>query len=122
MDKVNLAFLISIANFNFQNSQFPGNIFRSPWYKNMLQTDEKQKIIKKYKLHDSDTGSTSVQVAILSEEIDQLQGHLKTHKKDNHSRRGLLKKVNNRRRLLSYLKKIDELEYAKLIKKLGLKK
>jgi len=88
----------------------------------MLTTDEKQKIIKKYKLHDSDTGSTAVQVAILTEEIDQLQEHLKTHKKDNHSRRGLLKKVNNRRRLLSYLKKIDEKQYTSLAKKLKLKK
>lgn len=88
----------------------------------MLKTEDKQKIIKKYKLHDSDTGSTAVQIAILSEEIDQLQEHLKTHKKDNHSRRGLLKKVNNRRRLLSYLKKTDEAQYTKLIKKLGLKK
>jgi len=90
--------------------------------KTMLKTEDKQKIIKKYKLHDSDTGSTAVQIAILSEEIDQLQEHLKTHKKDNHSRRGLLKKVNNRRRLLSYLKKTDEAQYTKLIKKLGLKK
>jgi small subunit ribosomal protein S15 len=88
----------------------------------MLKTEDKQKIIKKYKLHDSDTGSTAVQIAILSEEIDQLQEHLKTHKKDNHSRRGLLKKVNNRRRLLSYLKKTEEEQYTKLIKKLGLKK
>ena len=88
----------------------------------MLTTDEKQKVIKKYKLHDSDTGSTAVQIAILSEEIDQLQEHLKTHKKDNHSRRGLLKKVNNRRRLLSYLKKTDEAQYKKLIKALKLKK
>ncbi len=88
----------------------------------MLTTEEKEKIIKKYKLHDEDTGSTAVQVAILSEEIDQLQEHLKTHKKDNHSRRGLLKKVNNRRRLLSYLKKKDEPTYEKLIKKLKLKK
>ncbi len=88
----------------------------------MLEPDKKARIIKKYKLHGKDTGSASVQVAILSEEIDELQEHLKKHKKDNHSRRGLLKKVNQRRKLLAYLKKTDEKGHAKLIKALGLKK
>ena len=88
----------------------------------MLEAKDKDKIIKKYKLHTKDTGSTEVQVAILTEEINQLQDHLKKHKKDNHSRRGLLKKVNNRRRLLAYLAKTDEKRHQKLVKALGLKK
>ena len=88
----------------------------------MLTKAQKDKIIKKYKLHDGDTGSSVVQIAILSAEIDQLQEHLKKHKKDNHSRRGLLKMVNTRRRLLRYLKKTDEKQYVKLIKSLKLKK
>ena len=73
-----------------------------------LNTSEKQNIIKEYALHEGDTGSPEVQIAILSEEISKLSEHLKDHKKDNHSRRGLLQMVNKRRRLLSYLKKKDE--------------
>ncbi|EKD49595.1 MAG: 30S ribosomal protein S15 [uncultured bacterium] len=86
----------------------------------MLKKEQKEKIIKKYKLHAKDTGSTEVQVAILTEEISQLQDHLKKHKKDKHSRRGLLKKVNSRRRLLAYLKKEDEKRYDKVVKALKL--
>lgn len=88
----------------------------------MLQSEIKGKIIKKYKVHETDTGSPEVQIAILSEEIEQLQEHLNTHKKDHHSRHGLLKKVNNRRRLLAYLKKEDEKRYEKLTKTLKLRK
>lgn len=88
----------------------------------MLKPATKGKIIKKHRVHDSDTGSPEVQVAILSEEIEELQEHLNTHKKDHHSRRGLLKKVNNRRRLLAYLKKEDEPRYEKLTKALKLRK
>ena len=94
------------------------------WYylQAMLKTKKKQKIIEKNKVHDTDTGSVEVQVAILSEEIDQLAKHLKKHPKDNHSRRGLLGMVSKRKRLLSYLAKEDEKRYNSLIKKLGLKK
>ncbi len=88
----------------------------------MLETKKKQKIIEKNKVHDTDTGSVEVQVAILSEEIDQLAKHLKKHLKDNHSRRGLLGMVSKRKRLLSYLAKEDEKRYNSLTKKLGLKK
>ncbi len=88
----------------------------------MLETKKKQKIIEKNKVHDTDTGSVEVQVAILSEEIDQLAKHLKKHQKDNHSRRGLLGMVSKRKRLLSYLSKEDEKRYNSLIKKIGLKK
>ncbi len=88
----------------------------------MLKTKTKSKIIEKHKVHDTDTGSVEVQVAILSEEIEQLAKHLKKHTKDNHSRRGLLGMVSKRKRLLSYLAKNDEKRYNSLIKKIGLKK
>lgn len=88
----------------------------------MLTKDKKNKIIKKFKTHASDTGSPEVQIAILTEEINQLTGHLKQHKKDFSSRRGLLKKVGLRRRLLNYLEKENQKGYENLVKKLKLKK
>lgn len=88
----------------------------------MLTTEKKQKIIKEYKLHNQDTGSPDVQVAILSEEIKGLLSHLKTNPKDIHSRRGLLKMVVKRKKLLSILKSEDEKRYEDIIKKVGLKK
>ncbi len=88
----------------------------------MLTTKKKQSIIEKHKIHEVDTGSPEVQVAILTEEISVLAKHLKKHHKDNHSRRGLLKMVADRRRLLTYLQKKDEKRYDSLIKKIGLKK
>jgi len=88
----------------------------------MLKIKAKTKIIKEHKIHDTDTGSVEVQVAILSEEIAQLAKHLKKHAKDNHSRRGLLGMVSKRKRLLGYLAKEDEKRYNSLIKKIGLKK
>ena len=87
----------------------------------MLDPKKKQKIIQKFKTHSNDTGSPQVQIAILSEEIDELAGHLKTHKKDFSSRRGLLKKVSERRKLFRYLKREDEQAYESLLKKLQLK-
>ena len=88
----------------------------------MLTPEEKEKIIKKYKIHDLDTGSPEVQIALLTEEIKKLILHLKKHSKDFHSKRGLLKMVSKRRRFLSYLKEEDEKRYNSLIKKIGLKK
>jgi len=88
----------------------------------MLIPEEKEKIIKKYKLHDVDTGSPEVQVALLTEEIRRLVLHLKKHVKDFHSKRGLLKMVAKRRKFLNYLKENDQKRYNALIKKLGLKK
>jgi small subunit ribosomal protein S15 len=82
----------------------------------------KEEIIKDNARHEGDTGSPEVQVAILTERIANLTEHFKTHAKDNHSRRGLLMLVNNRRSLLDYLKKIDHSRYAALIAKLGLRK
>ena len=79
-------------------------------------------LIKKYQTHKNDTGSTEVQVALLTEKIAQLAKHLKKHAKDSDSRRGLLMMVGKRRRLLNYLKKTDIKTYEKLIKDLGLKK
>ena len=88
----------------------------------MLTSKEKQKIIEGHKLHEKDTGSSEVQIAILTEQIEQLAKHLKKHSKDNHSRRGLLKMVMKRKKLLDYLKNEDEKRYHSVIKKLGLKK
>lgn len=87
----------------------------------MLSPKEKNEIIKKFRIHKDDTGSPEVQIAILTEEIGQVSEHLKVHRKDNHSRRGLLKMVGNRRRLLRYLKSEDEKRYSKIVDKLKLK-
>lgn len=88
----------------------------------MLTTRQKDKIIKSVQQHAKDTGSASVQVAVLSEEIERLVSHLKKNPKDNHSRRGLLKMVSKRKNLLDYLAKNAEKEYNSLIRKIGLKK
>ena len=88
----------------------------------MLDPKVKSKIIKKYATTDGDTGSAEVQVALFTEQIKRLADHLKTHAKDNSSRRGLLKLVSKRKRLLTYLERIDAKRHASLIKKLGLKK
>lgn len=88
----------------------------------MLSPEEKEKIIKKYHLHTKDTGSPEVQAALLTEEIKRLLLHLKSHTKDVHSKRGLLKMVAKRRSLLNYLKKESKRRYNKLIKTLNLKK
>ena len=88
----------------------------------MLTPQEKEKIIKSYKLHDIDTGSAEVQIALLSEEIKQLLLHLKKHAKDVHSKRGLLKMVSKRRTLLKFLKKESPKRYNSILKKIGLKK
>jgi len=88
----------------------------------MLKPVEKEKIIKKYKTHDKDTGSSEVQIALLSEEIGRLVSHLKKHPKDFHSKRGLIKMVMKRKKLLNYLKKDSKRRYNETIKKLGLKK
>ncbi len=87
----------------------------------MLDKKNKQRIINKFKTHETDTGSTQVQVAILTEEIKQLTEHLKQHKHDHSSRRGLLKKVGERRRLLKYMQKEDNKAFEELAKKLKLK-
>ena len=87
-----------------------------------LSIEEKRAIIEKYRVHDSDTGSPEVQVAILTERINYLTEHLKTHKKDHHSRRGLLKMVGRRRALLDYLKDADIERYRAIVERLGLRK
>jgi small subunit ribosomal protein S15 len=88
----------------------------------MLTTQEKTKLIEKYQLHGEDTGSPQVQIALLSEEIDRLQAHLKRHGKDVSSKRGLLKMVSKRRKFLNYLRDLNVSQYAQIIKKIGLKK
>ncbi len=85
-----------------------------------LETDKKQKIIKKYALGKNDTGSPEIQVALLSERISELSEHLKEHRKDNHSRTGLIKMVGKRRRLLEYLKSTEPERYDSLMKALKL--
>ncbi|MFN0112276.1 MAG: 30S ribosomal protein S15 [Blastocatellia bacterium] len=87
-----------------------------------LAKEAKLDIIAQYKTHGSDTGSPEVQVALLTTRINELTDHFKTHKKDNHSRRGLLKLVSQRRSMLDYLKRIDINRYHELISRLGLRK
>jgi len=88
----------------------------------MLNKQEKQEIVKKFARFEGDTGSVEVQVAILTEEINRLTEHLKDHKKDFHSQRGLMKKVGSRRSLLTYLRDKDVNRYRELVAKLGLRK
>ena len=88
----------------------------------VLTKDRKTEVITTYSTHEGDTGSPEVQVAILSERITYLTEHFKTHAKDHHSRRGLLKMVGQRRRLLDYVKRKDAARYLELIKRLGIRK
>jgi small subunit ribosomal protein S15 len=88
----------------------------------MLTLEEKAKLVEKHKLHNTDTGSSEVQIVLLNEEIEKLLLHLKKHSKDFHSKRGLLKMVSKRRKLTSYLKNKDEKKYEEFAKKAGLKK
>ena len=83
---------------------------------------DKQAVLAKHRVHDSDTGSAKVQVALLTERINSLTEHFRTHLKDHHSRRGLLKLVSTRRRLLDYVKTVDDARYKTLIEKLGLRR
>ncbi len=87
-----------------------------------MNVNEKKEIVKEFGKKDTNTGSTEVQVALLTKKINELSEHFKTHKKDHHSRRGLLGMINNRRKLLKYLKGKNEEDYQSLIKKLGLRK
>ncbi len=87
-----------------------------------LSKEQKQEVIEKYKLHEHDTGSPEVQIAVLTEKIKHLNEHLKVHKHDHHSRRGLLKMVGKRRGLLNYLRRKSADRYLNLIKTLGLRK
>jgi small subunit ribosomal protein S15 len=88
----------------------------------MLRGEAKQTLVSKYRRHESDTGSAEVQIALLTERITQLSEHLKVHTKDFHSRRGLLKVVGQRRRLLAYLERTDIATYRRLVETLGLRR
>ena len=88
----------------------------------MIRKEQKAEVIAANRTHETDTGSPEVQIAILTKRINDLTGHLKTHKKDHHSRRGLLKMVGHRRNLLNYLKKKDVERYRACIEKLGIRK
>ena len=88
----------------------------------MLTSRKKKSVIKEHGIHETDTGSAPIQIALLSKQINELTGHLKKHSKDHHSRRGLLKMVGKRRRLLNYFAHTDEKAYKAIIKKLDLKK
>lgn len=88
----------------------------------MISVDKKREVIDGYRRHEGDTGSTEVQVALLTERLGQLQEHFATHKKDHHSRRGLFKIVSHRRRLLDYLKNEDLERYQSLIERLGIRR
>lgn len=87
-----------------------------------LDKESKQTLIGQYKTHESDTGSPEVQIALLTERINYLTEHFKTHKKDHHSRRGLLKLVGQRRKLLDYLKGVNKERYGRVIERLGLRR
>ncbi len=87
-----------------------------------LTQEEKSEIIAEFKTHDKDTGSAEIQIAILTKQINTLNDHLRTHKKDHHSRRGLLKMVGKRRNLLTYLRNKDVVRYRNIIEKLGLRR
>ncbi|USS85487.1 30S ribosomal protein S15 [Fructilactobacillus ixorae] len=87
-----------------------------------LTKEQKTEIINKYAKHDGDTGSTEVQIAVLTADINEINDHMKTHKKDFHSQRGLMKKIGHRRNLLGYLRKKDVQSYRELIKSLGLRR
>ncbi|MEH7010702.1 MULTISPECIES: 30S ribosomal protein S15 [Bacillaceae] len=87
-----------------------------------ITQERKNELIAEYKTHDNDTGSAEVQIAVLTESINNLNEHLRTHKKDHHSRRGLLKMVGKRRNLLTYLRNKDVQRYRVLINKLGLRR
>ena len=87
-----------------------------------LDVDKTKEIVEQFRLHDNDTGSPEVQIALLTERINYLTEHFKTHKKDHHSRQGLLKMVNLRRSLLDYLKRYDMERYRTLIERLGIRK
>ncbi len=87
-----------------------------------ITPERKQELVKEYATADGDTGSPEVQVAILTERIKNLTGHFQTHKKDNHSRRGLLKLVSQRRKLLDYVKVRDEPRYKSIIERLGIRR
>ena len=88
----------------------------------VLTPESKKEIVEQFKLHQNDTGSPEVQIALLSKRISYLTDHFKIHKKDHHSRRGLLKLVGQRRRLLNYLKRVDVMRYQNIIKELGIRK
>ncbi|WP_026369687.1 30S ribosomal protein S15 [Kallotenue papyrolyticum] len=87
-----------------------------------LEKETRSQIINDYRIHDSDTGSSEVQIALMTERINQLIEHLRVHKHDHHSRRGLLKLVGRRRRLLAYLQRTDRERYQQLIQRLGLRR
>lgn len=87
-----------------------------------LVKEKKKELVENFKVHEKDTGSPSVQIALLTERINSLSDHFKTHKRDHHSRHGLLRMVSIRRRLLEYLKRKDQKEYQEIIKKLDLRK
>ncbi|MFW6147783.1 MAG: 30S ribosomal protein S15 [Thermodesulfobacteriota bacterium] len=88
----------------------------------VLTNKDKREIIDKFRIHERDTGSSKVQIALLTKRINDLTEHFKTHPKDHHSRRGLLKMVGQRRRFLAYLRKKDPVQYTDLIQELGLRK
>ena len=87
-----------------------------------ISQERKNEIINQYKIHENDTGSPEVQIAVLTEDINNLNDHLRTHKKDHHSRRGLMKMVGRRRNLLTYLRNKDVQRYRELINSLGLRR
>lgn len=109
----------------FESLRLPRSRFTAVWEGHLLAValarEAKEKIVTDFRRHESDTGSPQVQIALLSQRINELTEHFKTHKKDNHSRRGLLKMVQHRRSLLNYLKKTNIQQYHEVVGRLGLR-
>ena len=120
---------VSVSGIKLPAARGPERLNRIPLGQNdieggfhLLTQEAKREIVEKYRLHETDTGSPEVQVAILTERITQLTEHFKVHKKDHHSRRGLYKMIGHRRNLLSYIRKRDVNRYRELIQSLGLRR
>ena len=118
MFKMNFAFSAAICPLRFAKLRRAHSELR----RFQMEKELKNEIIAKYALHEGDTGSPEVQIALLTQRINHLTEHLKTHQKDNHSRRGLLKMVGKRRGLLNYLKEVDIERYRAIIASLGIRK
>ena len=114
--------MVDSVGSNEWNKPSPLALLKTKKEIDVLGTERKQEIINDYKRHEGDTGSPEVQIALLTERITYLTDHFKTHKKDHHSRRGLLKMVGQRRRLLDYLIKQDIERYRTIIKALGIRR
>ena len=117
---INIFQILNISPQEFENKIFNHRFLFGGYF--TIMAESKQNIIEQYRIHETDTGSSDVQIALLTNRINYLTEHLKVHKKDHHSRRGLLMMVGHRRRLLNYIKTKDIEHYRAIIKKLGIRR